>query len=40
MKELGYFINSDGIKSTFIKKMKEGKRKKMEFEIGTILPKS
>jgi len=35
MAELGYFINSDGIKSTFLTR----KGKVMEFEEGTILPK-
>lgn len=33
--ELGYFINSDGIKSTYLNK----KGKAQEFEIGTIMPK-
>jgi len=33
--ELGYFINSDGIKSTFLTK----KGKAQEFEIGTVMPK-
>lgn len=35
MRELGYFINSDGVKSTFL--TKKGKAK--EFEDGTVMPK-
>lgn len=35
-KELGYFINSDGIKSTFL--TRKGKAK--EFEEGTVMPKA
>lgn len=32
---MGYFINSDGVKSTFLTK----KGKAQEFEIGTVMPK-
>jgi len=35
LSELGYFINSDGIKSTFLTK----KGRAQEFEIGTVMPK-
>jgi len=34
-KKLGYFTNSDGVKSTFLTK----KGKAMEFEAGTVMPK-
>lgn len=33
--ELGYFINSDGVKSTFLNR----KGKAQEFEAGTVMPK-
>ncbi len=33
--ELGYFVNSDGVKSTFLDK----RGKKQEFATGTIKPK-
>jgi len=34
-KELGYFFNSAGVKSTFLTK----KGRVQEFEIGTVMPK-
>lgn len=35
LKEQGYFTNADGIKSTFLTK----NHRKLEFEVGTYLPK-
>lgn len=35
LKDLGYFINSDGVKSTMLSK----KGKVMDFEAGTVMPK-
>lgn len=34
-KELGYYVNSEGIKSTFLNK----KHVAQEFEYGTVMPK-
>jgi len=34
-KEHGYFFNSDGVKSTFLTR----KGRKLEFEVGTVMPK-